>query len=127
MRLSFGALVLAQALLLASCAKQPNNVKVLNATNCFSDNCPSKQERWQHCIDSGFAESLPKDSKVISGRDYNELIEYEFSLGKTEDKKYSEKIDEQGIVFYEEAGSTTREIKSNAKQYCIGSEYILEG
>ena len=119
--------VVISVILIASCGRQTNTVKVLDATICLSDNCPSKERRWTECLSRGFLEKLPENSNVVSARDFNELIEYKFSLGSIDKKIYKESINAQGMVFDEEIGSTPKEVNSTAKQYCSGSEYILEG
>jgi hypothetical protein len=112
-------------LALGSCAKQSYTIKVLDSVLCFSDKCPSEEYRWKQCIAKGFLDSLPSGVSVSSARNYRELIEYEFLSGEFINKKYSQNVSPEGIVFDEEIGSETEELKSTAKQYCTGSEYIV--
>jgi hypothetical protein len=103
-----------------------NVIKVLDRVSCdpSEDYCPQEKidNIWQLCLQSGFHEKLG-DKKVVSSRSITELVDGEIEkkgiVSETE-----EEVSADGIVFNNSVDKQGT-IKTNAKGYCIGSEYII--
>lgn len=105
-----------------------NIVKVLDRVQCHESYlyCPQKTANrlWNACLEEGYIEGVPQGI-VSSSRDIRELVSKSYVVQKQVSDQ-QERVDENGIVTNEDAGTRIINQKMKSKGYCIGTEYILK-